>query len=233
MVRQQAYQGQMRQLATDIIPELWNMSYQVYKDNEQSLYNQLAAFQTQDAAEYQRYADKLDAWYNDLNFLYNKWGKMSDDDYQYYVNHLDQWNKDRDYLYQQWRDDQSVQQGELEYWSNKEMEEAALAAASSSKGGGGGNKKKKKKKDDGENDTTSDWSSGGISYGDLLGAAQAAANRGTYVDDKWIDNYASNNGLGGVSSQDKKDIINAVNPYHAFTPLTKGKGAVVPGTKKK
>ena len=160
-VGQQTYQGQMRQLSTDIVPELWNMSYQVYKDNEQSLYNQLSAFQTQDAAEYQRYADQLDAYYNDLNYFFNKYQYLDESAYQKYVNDLEQWNKDRnywygkyrddvadrqtemDYLSNQWRADQAAAQSELDYYYGKNQDELALAAAqaaASSGGSGGGSR---------------------------------------------------------------------------------------------
>lgn len=234
-VGQQTYQGQMRQLATDIVPELWNMSYQVYKDNEQSLYNQLSAFQTQDAAEYQQYADQLDAYYNDLNYFFNKYQYLDESAYQKYVNDLEQWNKDRNYWYQkyrddvgdreselsylygQWRDDQAAAQNELDYYYGKNQDELALAAAeaaasASGSGGGsgsGGNKKKKKSPDNdkgGNNVQSNSNYQPDSNFESVAGTAEAYWKGGK----DWKSYLISARNSGRISNTDFSAIYNTL-----------------------
>ena len=72
MAGQQAYQESLGQLANRI-PELYQLAYNRYKDDETSQRNNLAALQGLDESEYSRYQNDVQQYESKLNDLYAKY----------------------------------------------------------------------------------------------------------------------------------------------------------------
>lgn len=69
-VGQQAYAGQLQNL-NDMIPELRQMAYDMYKDDEQRLYDQYNTLANQEEKDYLRYQDELANWRTEIDYLQN------------------------------------------------------------------------------------------------------------------------------------------------------------------
>ena len=72
----------------DKIPELYQLAYQMYLDDKASMVENLGLLQQMSNAQYNRYRDTMNDWYNDKNFAYN-----------YYRDRMGdyQWNKNFNY----------------------------------------------------------------------------------------------------------------------------------------
>ena len=104
-VGQQAYQGQLDNL-NDIVPELYQMAYDRYKQEGQDLYNQYGLVMDRENTDYGRYMDTLNTWMADRDYLtgradteYNRdYGQYIDDRNLEYTLHQDGYNKIMDAL---------------------------------------------------------------------------------------------------------------------------------------
>lgn len=133
---QQAYQNYMLGL-NDMIPTLRDQSYQQYKDEGDTLRENLSMLQTEDEREYGRYRDTVGDWRDDLNYLYTAYSDMSQQEYQRYMNDQAAWEADRAYWYQKAYDEQQQRNWEKEF-------AAKYGDGSGGSGGGNGGSKKKK-----------------------------------------------------------------------------------------
>lgn len=61
-----AYNAQLN----DIIPELYQLKYQMYLQDKESMVEDLGLLQGMDDRQYNRYRDTMSDWYNDKNFAY-------------------------------------------------------------------------------------------------------------------------------------------------------------------
>lgn len=55
----------------DRIPELYQLAYNMYLNDKESMVQDLGILQNMDATQYGRYRDTINDWYNDKNFAYN------------------------------------------------------------------------------------------------------------------------------------------------------------------
>ena len=113
-VGQQTYQGYLQGM-NDIIPELRDAAYQVYRDEGDQMLTNIGLLQGLDESEYGRYRDEVSDYYNDLTYYYNKYNDMSDDEYNRYLNDLAAWQTDRDYWYRKYIDEQAQKNWEAEF----------------------------------------------------------------------------------------------------------------------
>lgn len=137
-VGQQTYQGYMQGL-NDMIPELRNAAYQMYRDEGDKMLTELSLLQGMDENDYGRYRDDVSDYYSDLNYHYNKYNDMSDREYQRYLNDLSAWQEDRDYYYGKQQDAQAQANWEKEF---------NFASSQSSKKSGSGSSSGKTKMED-------------------------------------------------------------------------------------
>ena len=70
-VGQQAYQGYLQQL-NQVVPELYGMAYDQYRNEGQDLLNQYAMLGEMRDTEYMRYQDQLNQYWNERNFQYQQ-----------------------------------------------------------------------------------------------------------------------------------------------------------------
>lgn len=127
-VGQQTYQGYLQGM-NDIIPELRDAAYQVYRDEGDQLLTQAGLLQGLEDTQYGRYRDTVTDYYNDLNYYYNRYNDMSDREYNRYLNDLSAWQADRDYYYGKQQDEQAQSNWEAEF---------NLAASKARSGGSSG-----------------------------------------------------------------------------------------------
>lgn len=131
-VGQQTYQTYLQNLY-DMIPELRDAAYQMYRTEGDDMRANLGMLQDQDSIDYGRYRDTVTDWQNELNYFYSKYSDMSAAEYNRYQNDAAAWEADRAYWYQKEQDKQQQANWEKEY-------ALALAQANSSRSGGGGGK---------------------------------------------------------------------------------------------
>jgi hypothetical protein len=96
-VGNQAYQAHLNNL-NDVIPELYQMAYDRYKQEGQDLYNQYSLFADRDNTDYGRYRDTVGDWQTDRNFLANRFDTERNFDYGVFSDAekaaQSQWNAD-------------------------------------------------------------------------------------------------------------------------------------------
>lgn len=138
-VGQQTYQGYL-QGATDMIPQLRDAAYQMYRDEGDQMLTELGLLQGMEDTAYGRYRDTVSDYYNDLNYYYSKYNDLSDREYSRYLNDLDAWQADRAYYYGKHQDEQAQQNWEKEF---------NYSTSQARRSGGGGS---------GSGDTTEDYS---------------------------------------------------------------------------
>lgn len=129
-VGQQTYQGYLQGM-NDIIPELRDAAYQMYRDEGDQMLTQASLLQGLEDTQYGRYRDTVSDYYNDLNYYYNRYNDMSDREYNRYLNDLAAWQADRDYYYGKQQDEQAQSNWEAEF---------NLAASKARSGGSGSDK---------------------------------------------------------------------------------------------
>ena len=95
-VGQQQYQGYLQQL-NDKIPELYQLARDSYDRDVNNLYNQYGLLSDAEAKEYSRYRDEVNDYYEDRDYLTNRFINERDFDYG-------QWSDNRNFSYQQHRD---------------------------------------------------------------------------------------------------------------------------------
>lgn len=145
-----AYQASLQQL-NDVVPELYQLAYNKYKDEGDELKNKYAMLTDKEATEYGRYQDALADYYNQYGLLsseedklynrdYNNWMNQenakqniaqSDRDYQYKVNRDSvadkQWQQQFDATedsreFQEWLSKQNLQLNQDQFKHNKNMD---------------------------------------------------------------------------------------------------------------
>lgn len=123
---------------TDKIPELWQLAYQKYMNDENLKYSDLAAVQGAEQSDYDKHLNELTQFNTDRNFDYTVWSDAYDrivnnlgtvsgleqQDYAKYQDQLNQYNTDRNFSYGQLLDEIDSQTLER----NEEIDRAILAA---------------------------------------------------------------------------------------------------------
>ena len=95
-VGQQAYQSSLDNL-NDIVPELYQMALNKYKQEGQDLYNQYGLVMDRENTDYGRYRDTVGDWQNDRNYLQGVYSDERSFDYGKYID-------DRNLDYSVWQD---------------------------------------------------------------------------------------------------------------------------------
>lgn len=123
---------------TDKIPELWQLAYQKYMNDQNLLYSDLAAFQGAEQSDYDKYLAELSQYNTDRSFDYGVWSDaynrivnnlgtvsgLEQQEYNKYLNELNQYNTDRSFSYGQLLDEIDSQTNER----NEILDKAILAA---------------------------------------------------------------------------------------------------------
>ena len=162
-VGHQAYQQSLQQL-NDVIPELYQMAYDQYRQEGQDLYDQATLMGQMEDRDYGRYQDSMNAWQTERDYLTGRYDSERDYDYGKYTDERDfsygSYIDDRNYKYQTDRDAISDQQWQAQFDEAKRQYDEQMAltkeqwaweqaqAAASGNGGNGGN---------GGNETGSDF----------------------------------------------------------------------------
>lgn len=140
-VGQQTYQRYLEDL-NGIIPELRDAAYKMYQDEGDTMRQNLGMLQGADEIDYGRYRDTVNDYHTELNYFYNKFNDMSNQEYNIYLNDAAAWEADRAYWYQKAKDDQAQQNWQAEFNENVRQYNESLAA---SKRGSSGRKNSSKK----------------------------------------------------------------------------------------
>ena len=93
----------------DVIPELYQLAYNMYLNDKESMVQDLGILQDMDATQYNRYRDTINDWYNDKNFAYNA-----------YQNAVNQGNWQTNYNYNSYWDNKNYDTEQA--WKNKEWD---------------------------------------------------------------------------------------------------------------
>lgn len=95
---QQAYQAHLQQL-NNIIPELWQMAYNVYLNEGDDMRANMSLLQSLEDTDYNRYRDTVSDWQTDRAFLYNVYDNEYNRDYGMYRDTVGDWESDRAFSY--------------------------------------------------------------------------------------------------------------------------------------
>lgn len=98
MAGQQAYQQNLANL-NDVIPQLRDAAYQMYRDQGSDMRNNMQLLRDLESTEYGRHRDDVSDYYTDLDYFFNKYHALSAEDYQKYKDNINLWMQDRDHLY--------------------------------------------------------------------------------------------------------------------------------------
>ncbi len=115
----QAYQGSLQKL-NDIIPELYQMAYQRYRDEGTDLQNQYAMMADRENMDYARYRDALSDYNAERDYLTGRYDTESNTDYA-------RFSDARNFSYQQERDTVADSQWASEFAFQQERAAAADA----------------------------------------------------------------------------------------------------------
>jgi hypothetical protein len=80
--------------------------------------------------DYGRYRDTVGDWRNDLDYLYGKYGSMSQDEYNRYLNDRQSWENDRAYWYQNAQDQMNWDWMREQFEYQKQQDELARQKSS-------------------------------------------------------------------------------------------------------
>lgn len=145
---QQAYQGYLQGL-NDRIPELRNAAYHLYRDEGDTMLNQMGVLQGLDQTDYGRHRDTVGDWYSDLNYQYGRYRDTSDTDYNRFLNDTAGWDADRGFWYDRMMDEQAqgnwqqqFDQSQSNWQAEYDLALQKMAATGSRSSGGGGSKLK-------------------------------------------------------------------------------------------
>ncbi len=106
----QAYQGYLGQL-NDKALDLYQISYQKYRDQGANMYNQLGALQSVDDVGYSRYRDTVNDWYTDRDYKTDLYQNERNFDYGKYQDKWNQYNTDRNYATGLYQDERNFDYG--------------------------------------------------------------------------------------------------------------------------
>ena len=99
-VGNQAYQASLQNL-NDIVPELYQMAYDRYNQEEQSLYNQYGLITDRENTDYGRYRDTVSDFNTERDYLANRYDSERSFDYSKYTDQ-------RNFAYQDYSDDRNL-----------------------------------------------------------------------------------------------------------------------------
>ena len=123
-VGQQAYNAYLQNL-NQIVPDLYQMAYQQYRDQGNDLLNQWSMTRDMDATDYARYRDNVADYYTNLNFAYGMYNDERNFDYNDYSNMLNYWQNK--YAMEQ---DQSNWEAQFNYQQQADAVARAMQMAS-------------------------------------------------------------------------------------------------------
>ena len=123
-VGQQAYNAYLQNL-NQIVPDLYQMAYQQYRDQGNDLLNQWSMTRDMDATDYARYRDNVADYYTNLNFAYGMYNDERNFDYNDYANMLNYWQNK--YAMEQ---DQSNWEAQFNYQQQADAVSRAMQMAS-------------------------------------------------------------------------------------------------------
>lgn len=99
-VGQQVYNQNLNQL-NEVLPELQQMAYGRYQDEGQNLMNLYNMYMDRENQDYGRYQNDLGNWYNELEYLTNRYDTERNFDYS-------QWQTDRTQAYNEYTADRNL-----------------------------------------------------------------------------------------------------------------------------
>ena len=123
-VGQQAYNAYLQNL-NQIVPDLYQMAYQQYRDQGNDLLNQWSMTRDMDATDYARYRDNVADYYTNLNFAYGMYNDERSFDYNDYANMLNYWQNKY-----QMEQDQSNWEAQFNYQQQADAVARAMQMAS-------------------------------------------------------------------------------------------------------
>lgn len=110
-VGQQAYNQQLSQL-NNVLPELYQQSYNRYADEGQRLQDMYNMYLGREEQDYGRYVDEFNAWQAERDYLANRYDYERDYDYSKWESNrnlaYDQYTSDRNLAYDQWSSDRDL-----------------------------------------------------------------------------------------------------------------------------
>lgn len=178
----QAYQSYLDEL-NNVIPELYQLSYTQYRDEGQDLYNQMGTLNDLRETDYGRYRDLVSDYKWELEYLFNKYGMLSQQEFDYYMANLDAWDSDRQYYFGKDQAEQAQENWEKEQdFAREQWEWNKQNRGSSGGGGGGGSSGGKSSKS-----TSSD-------YDAVFSLASQYNNNGASQDAYWMIQNAASSG---------------------------------------
>lgn len=118
-VGNQAYQAQLQNL-NDVVPELYQMAYNQYRDNKNDLLNEYNLLSDRYNTEYGEYRDKVADWQNQRDYLTNQYNAERNYDYTLY-------SDGRDFAYSDYRNQVADEQWLQEYNESVRQYNATLA----------------------------------------------------------------------------------------------------------
>ena len=127
----QAYQAHLSEL-NDIVPELYQMAYEKYRNEGQDLVDQYSLLSAQDQQDYGKHRDQVSDYYTDRGYLTDRADTEYSKDYGKFVD-------DRNLTYQQDRDKASDEKWQKEFDLALEKWNLENGDSSSYSGGNGGN----------------------------------------------------------------------------------------------
>ena len=89
-VGQQAYNAYLQNL-NDIVPDLYNQAYNRYQDEGNDLLNMYSLLGQNEAQDYGRWQDSMNAFYNERDYLTNLYNAERDLDYGRYRDDVSDW----------------------------------------------------------------------------------------------------------------------------------------------
>ena len=138
----QAYQAHLSEL-NDIVPELYQMAYDKYRNEGQDLVDQYSLLAAQDQQDYGKHRDQVSDYYTDRGYLTDRYDSERNFDYGKYADDRNfdygKFSDDRNLAYQQDRDIAADEKWQKEFGLALEKWNAEQNAGSGSNGGGGGN----------------------------------------------------------------------------------------------
>jgi peptidoglycan hydrolase-like protein with peptidoglycan-binding domain len=141
-VGQQAYQANLQQL-NDVIPELRDAAYGMYRDEGQDMYNRMGLLQGLDSTDYGRHRDTVYDWQTDRDYYAGRYDTLYGQDYGSYRDSVSDWESDRSFGYNAQQDALAQSNWEKEYaqsQSNWEKEYALAAQKASGSSSGSSSK---------------------------------------------------------------------------------------------
>ena len=130
-VGQQSYQAYLRALS-DKVPELAKDAYDKYKNEEDALFSQLAAYGELEQKDYARYRDEVEDAADQRDFLYAQYKNAQEDALERYKAELEARRYEQELAYKKEQDALDQKNWELEYARKQSASSGKSGSASSS-----------------------------------------------------------------------------------------------------